>query len=59
MKFKIEVYYDRYSAKVFDEREGWLWIGSPTGYETAQEAKDFCVEYKKAMESRIIGEFEL
>lgn len=59
MKFKIEVYYDRYSAKVFNEGKGWLWIGSPNGYKTVQEAKDFCAEYKKAVESRIIEEFEL
>ena len=59
MRFRIEAYYDRYSAKVFSDLEGWLWIGSPTGYKTVQEAKDFCVEYKKAAESKVIEEFEL
>lgn len=59
MRFRIEPYYDRYSAKVFIELEGWTWIGSPTGYKTVQEAKDFCVKYKKEIESKIIEEFEL
>lgn len=59
MKFRIEAYYDRYAAKVFDEFEGWLWIGSPNGYKTVQEAKDFCSQYKRARESKIIEEFEL
>ena len=59
MRFKIEAYYDRYSAKVFNELEGWLWIGSPNGYKTVKEAKDFCIEYKKAIESTVIEEFDL
>lgn len=59
MKFRIKTYYDRYAAQVFNELEGWTWIGSPTGYSTVQEAKDFCTQYKKAVEKNIIEEFEL
>jgi hypothetical protein len=59
MRFRIETYYDRYAVKVFSYLEGWLWIGSPTGYKTVQEAKNFCAEYKKAIESKVIEEFEL
>lgn len=59
MKFRIKIYYDRYIPQVLKEAGDWCDIGLPNGHSTIQEAKDFCVEYKKNIESKIVEEFEL
>lgn len=59
MRFRIKTYYDRYMPQVFEELSGWSCIGSPNGYATVKEAKNFCNAYKNRREAEIIEEFVL
>ena len=59
LKFRIVKYYDRFEAQIQDQMYGnWKHIGSPTGYATPEEAKDFCQQYKRDVD-KVVEEFEL
>ncbi len=66
MKFRILKYYDRYQAQICDEvlnglkwQNKWINIGSPTGYATVDEARNYCKLHKATLDDRVVEEFEL
>ena len=58
-KFRIVRYYERFKPQVLGRDNEYHDIGSPTGYATAYDAKDFCYTYKSVQEEKIVEEFEL
>ena len=67
MKFRIIRYYERYMAQVFKGEtyngysweDEWMNIGSPNGYHSIEDAKNYCQEYKNYKEEKIVEVFEL